>query len=124
MAATRLDAQQAFDTFLETYRAKYPKAVECLQKDRERALGVLRLPGRTLDPLTHDQSDREHVAHRPPAAPQNQRQRHPQGCLSMVYKLMESAAKRWRLLNGSNYLPDVIAGVQFTDGIKRQVAAA
>jgi len=29
----------------------------------------------------------------------------------------ESAAKRWRLLNGSNYLPEVIAGVQFIDGI-------
>ena len=30
-------------------------------------------------------------------------------CLTMVYKLMQSAAKRWRLLNGSNFLPDVIA---------------
>jgi integrase len=42
-------------------------------------------------------------------------------CLTMVYKLLQSAAKRWRLLNGSNYLPDVIAGVQFIDGVKPQV---
>ncbi|HEX4130249.1 MAG TPA: hypothetical protein VHZ24_09410 [Pirellulales bacterium] len=42
----------------------------------------------------------------------------------MVYKLMESAAKHWRLLNGSKLLPDVIAGIQFTDGVKPQVAAA
>jgi hypothetical protein len=43
-------------------------------------------------------------------------------CLATVYKLMQSAAKRWRLLNGSNHLPDVIAGVQIIDGIKPQVA--
>jgi hypothetical protein len=30
---------------------------------------------------------------------------------------MLSASKRWRLLNGSDLLPDVIAGVQFTDGV-------
>ena len=42
----------------------------------------------------------------------------------MVYKLMQSAAKRWRLLNGSNFLPDVISGIQFIDGIKPQEAAA
>ena len=32
MVPTRSAAEQAFDTFLETYRAKYPKAVECLQR--------------------------------------------------------------------------------------------
>lgn len=41
----------------------------------------------------------------------------------MVYKLMESAAKHWRLLNGSQLLSDVIAGVVFTDGVKAQAAA-
>jgi transposase-like protein len=34
MAETRADAEQAFDLFLETYQAKYPKATECLAKDR------------------------------------------------------------------------------------------
>jgi hypothetical protein len=42
----------------------------------------------------------------------------------MVFKLMQSAQKKWRLLNGSQLLPDVIQGVPFTDGIKSQVAAA
>jgi hypothetical protein len=42
----------------------------------------------------------------------------------MVHQLMQSAAKRWRLLNGSNLPPDVIAGLQFTDGVKSQEAAA
>jgi hypothetical protein len=42
----------------------------------------------------------------------------------MVFKLMQSGEKRWRLLNGSNRLPDVIAGVQFKDGIHPKEAAA
>jgi hypothetical protein len=37
---------------------------------------------------------------------------------------MLSAAKKWRLLNGSNLLPDVIAGIQFIDVVKPQEAAA
>jgi putative transposase len=39
-------------------------------------------------------------------------------CLTMVYKLMLSAQKKWRTLNGSAQLPDVIQGVQFIDGQK------
>jgi hypothetical protein len=42
----------------------------------------------------------------------------------MVRRLMLSARKCWRLLNGSKLLPDVIARVRFIDGIKFQEAAA
>ena len=37
----------------------------------------------------------------------------------MVYKLMMSAQKKWRMLNGSDILPDVIRDVQFIDGEKQ-----
>jgi hypothetical protein len=36
----------------------------------------------------------------------------------MVFKLMESAKKGWRKLNGCSLLPDVIQGVKFVDGEK------
>src|ERR1044072_3147617 len=39
MAGTRANADQAFDLFVETYRAKYPKATECLAKDRDSSIG-------------------------------------------------------------------------------------
>jgi putative transposase len=45
-------------------------------------------------------------------------------CLTMVYKLMESASKGWRALNGSKLLPEVIAGVVFIDGVKQEKPAA
>ena len=34
MAQGRADAESAFDRFVATFRAKYPKATECLAKDR------------------------------------------------------------------------------------------
>jgi len=40
----------------------------------------------------------------------------------MVFKLMESASKKWRALNGSTLIADVIAGAVFADGIKKAAA--
>ncbi len=38
MAATREETHRAFDGFISTYRDKYPKATECLEKDRQELL--------------------------------------------------------------------------------------
>jgi len=35
MASTREDAYRAFDLCVDIYQAKYPKATECLSKDRD-----------------------------------------------------------------------------------------
>ena len=124
MADTREAANQAFDSLLETYGAKYPKACECLAKDREELLAFYDFPAehwrhlRTTNPI-------ESVF-----ATVRLRHRRTKGngsrtrCLAMVHQLMLSASKRWRLLNGSELLPDVIQGVQFINGIKSQEVAA
>ena len=124
MAPTKVDADQAFDLFVATYEAKYPKATECLSKDRDVLLTFYDFPAehwihlRTTNPIEST------------FATVRLRHRRTKGngsrlaCLTMVFKLMQSASKRWRLLNGSNLLPDVIQGVKFTDGIKPQQAAA
>ncbi|MFT4619959.1 MAG: putative transposase, partial [Polaromonas sp.] len=44
--------------------------------------------------------------------------------LSMVFKLMMSAKKKWRKLSGTNRLPEVIQRVEFKDGIKQLQNAA
>jgi transposase-like protein len=44
MAETRAQAQHAFDTFLLTYQANYPKATDCLAKDREVLLAFYDFP--------------------------------------------------------------------------------
>jgi putative transposase len=124
MAETRADAEQAFDLFLTTYQAKYPKATECLAKDRRVLLTFYDFPAehwihlRTTNPIEST------------FATVRLRHRRTKGngsrlaCLTMVFKLMQSAAKKWRLLNGSQLWPEVIAGVQFIDGLKPQTAAA
>ena len=118
MADTREHASQAFDLFLETYKAKYPKACECLQKDREVLLAFYDFPAehwvhlRTTNPIEST------------FATVRLRTKKTKGsgsrtaCLTMVFKLMQSAEKKWRLLNGSSLLPDVIQGIQFVDGVK------
>jgi transposase-like protein len=124
MAETRADAEQAFDLFVTTYQAKYPKATECLAKDRVVLLTFYDFPAehwihlRTTNPIEST------------FATVRLRHRRTKGngsrlaCLTMVFKLMQSTAKKWRLLNGCQLLPDVIAGVQFIDGVKPQTAAA
>ncbi len=44
--------------------------------------------------------------------------------LSMVYKLMMSAKKKWRKLDGKNRLPEIISGVEFKDGLPQIQNAA
>jgi putative transposase len=124
MAPTKADADKAFDLFVATYEAKYPKATECLSKDRDVLLTFYHFPAehwihlRTTNPIEST------------FATVRLRHRRTKGngsrlaCLTMVFKLMQSASKRWRLLNGSNLLADVIQGATFTDGIKPQQAAA
>ena len=47
-----------------------------------------------------------------------------QTALAMTYQLMLSAKKKWRKLDGQNRLPNIIQGVEFRDGIKRDFQAA
>jgi putative transposase len=118
MAETKTDALTAFDAFVDTYRTKYEKAVDCLTKDRDVLLAFYDFPAehwthlRTTNPI---ESTFATVRHRTIRS---------KGCLSnktalaMVYKLVDAAQKSWRRLRGYNQLPKVIQGVRFTDGIE------
>jgi len=124
MAPTKADADQAFDLFVATYEAKYAKATECLSKDRDALLTFYDFPAehwihlRTTNPIESTFAT-VRLRHRRTKGSGSRT-----ACLTMVFRLMQSASKRWRQLNGSQLLPDVIAGVQFIDGIKPQVTAA
>jgi transposase-like protein len=122
MAETKAEAAKAFDLFLETFQAKYPKAAECLAKDRHALLTFYDFPAehwvhiRTTNPIEST------------FATVRLRSAKTKGCgsriacLTMVFKLTQSAEESWRSLNGSNLLPDVIQGVRFVDGLQQQAA--
>ena len=103
---------------------KYERAVKKLTKDRDVLLTFYDFPAehwkhiRTTNPI-------ESVF-----ATVRNRTRKTKGCLSrktalsMAFKLMLSAKKKWRKLSGTNRLPEVIQGVEFKDGIKQLQNAA
>jgi len=41
---TKAQTNKAFDGFLQTYEAKYPKVADCLRKDREAFLAFYQFP--------------------------------------------------------------------------------
>jgi transposase-like protein len=118
MAATRDDAVQAMEKFAATYQAKYPKAVECLLKDRQELLAFYDFPAehwqhlRTSNPIESTFATVRLRTSKTKGAGSRT------ACLAMAFKLVESAQNHWRKLNGSVLLPDVIAGVIFKDGTK------
>ena len=124
MAETKAEAQMAFDFFIQAYGVKYDRAVERLIKDRERLLAFYDFPAehwkhiRTTNPIEST------------FATVRLRTVKTKGCLSrktalaMVFKLILSARRKWRKLNGSNQLAELIEGVPFKDGIKQIKHAA
>lgn len=126
MASTRESALKAFDAFLALYEAKYPKACECLRKDKEVLFTFYDFPAahwqhiRTTNPI---ESTFATVRHRT---------RQTKGCgsrlatLTMVFKLVTSAQKHWRKLRGYQLIEKVIMGVRFKDGeeVKEQEKVA
>jgi hypothetical protein len=38
----------------------------------------------------------------------------------MMFKLAQSASKRWRKLRGHHHIPDLIRGVKFIGGVNEQ----
>lgn len=116
MAETRTAAYQAYDNCLARFEAKYPRAMECLAKDKESLLAFYDFPA-------------EHWAHLRTTNPIESvfatvrlRTGKTKNCgsrkttLTMAYKLMIIAQKKWRRLRGYRLLADVIQGVKFKDG--------
>ena len=78
MAPTKVDAGKA-STFRGDLRGQISQGDWMPLEGSRRVVDLLRLPGRTLDPLAHDQSDREHVRDGPPAASAHQGERFSHG---------------------------------------------
>ena len=119
MAETRDEAYKAFRLFEQRYGAKYPKATECLVKDKDEMLAFYDFPA-------------EHWAHVRTTNPIESmfatvrlRTNKTKSCgsrkttLAMAFKLMKTAESNWRRLRGFKLLADVIRGVKFQDGIRK-----
>ena len=107
----------AFEVFLQTYEPKYPKAAECLAKDKEALLTFYDFPAehwihiRTTNPIEST------------FATVRLRTAKTRGCVSragivsMLFKLAKSAEQRWLKLRGAELIAKIIQGVQFKNGV-------
>jgi transposase-like protein len=115
-AENRAAAEAALDRFVAKYGPKHDKAAACLAKDRDALLAFYAAPAehwkhvRTTNPIEST------------FATVRLRTERTKGCLSrqtalaMVFKLAKAAERRWRRLDGTERLAQVIAGVRFRDG--------
>jgi transposase-like protein len=122
MAPGIKEAEKNFDVFIDLYGAKYPKATECLGKDRDKLLNFYSYPAehwkhiRTTNPIEST------------FATVRLRTKKVRNCFSsqtvvtMVFQLCRCAEKRWQKINAVKKLAKVIEGVQFVDGIERIAA--
>ena len=113
---SRKHALTTYDRFCELYQARYPKACECLTKDRDVLFTYYNFPAihwlhlRSTNPI---ESTFATVRHRT---------RQTKGCgsvnatMAMVYKLALGAEKSWLRLRGSNLIQLVVDGALFEDG--------
>ena len=117
-APTRKDAKLALEVFREEYGAKYPKAVEKLDKDWKPLTAFYDYPAehwrhlRTTNPIESS------------FATVKLRTRVTKGAgskaaaLAMAHKLLITAQERWRRFNGHELISEVLDGVKFKDGVK------
>ncbi len=123
MADTEQNALKAYDLFIDSFQAKYPRATQCLEKDREKLFTFYKFPAmhwthiRTTNPIEST------------FATVRLRTKRTRGCgsrvatLSMVWKLCLEAEKNWRKLRGYKLIPRVIEGVFCKDGVFKEEAA-
>jgi putative transposase len=123
-AETKEMALKAFDTFTELFSDKYPKATQCLVKDKAVLFTLYDFPQehwqhiRSTNPIESTFSTVRH------------RSRQTKGCgsreatLSMVFKLSREAEKKWRKLNAAPKMALVLRNVKFHNGLETVAQAA
>lgn len=121
-AENKKEALKSFNQFVRLYQDKYPKATECLLRDKDRLFTFYDFPAahwihiRTTNPIEST------------FATVRLRTKRTKGCgsrtatLTMVYKLAKETEKTWKKLKGYNQIPLVLQGINFVDGQMKEAA--
>ena len=124
LAPTREEALKAYELFIASFGDKYPKAVECLVKDKDDLFAFYDFPAahwlhlRTTNPIESTFAT-VRLRHRKTKGNGTRA-----ATLAMVYKLCREAEKGWRKLDGFKFIPLVEAGVKFVNGERSDEAVA
>jgi putative transposase len=121
-AEKRKDAEKEIERFAEEFEAKYPKAVASLRRDQDKLLTFYDFPAE------HWQHIRSTNAIESSFATVRLRTRVTKGAgsrsraLTMAFKLLDMAEKRWRRISSPELANLVAAGVKFVDGVQQKEA--
>jgi len=124
LAPTREEALKAYTLFVESFGDKYPKAVECLVKDKDDLFAFYDFPAlhwlhlRTTNPIESTFAT-VRLRHRRTKGSGTRK-----ATLAMVYKLCREAEQGWRKLDGFKFIPLVEAGIKFINGVQVNGKAA
>jgi transposase-like protein len=118
MAETRQDAETAFAFFLEAYGVKYDKAAACLAKDRDVLLTFYDFPAEHWKHLRSTNPIESTFATVRLRTVKTKSCLNRNTALTMVFKLCQSAQKKWRRLDGPHRIAEIIKGIKFKDGEK------
>ena len=116
-ANTKQNALQAYGQMVDVFDDKYPNAMKCLAKDKDEMLAFYDFPAEHWHHL------RTTNAIESVFSTVRLRSNKVKNCTSeatltaMVFKLAQSAEKRWMKIRGFDQLKNVIKGVNFIDGI-------
>lgn len=119
-AESRAAANKALENCVSRFTAKYPKAMECLSKDKETLLAFYDFPAENWQ---HIRSSNPIESVFATVRLRTEKSKH---CgsrlttLTMAFKLIEVAQKKWHRLRGFKHLADVITGVKFIDGVNQK----
>jgi len=115
-ASTKQQSLKLMEAFAEKFVRDYPRAVECLLKNQDDLLTYFSYPQqhwqsiKTSNPI---ESIFAAVKLRTNAA---KRIKSPRSALFLIFGIITRAQKRWRRINGPNFLEKVIEGVKFENG--------
>ena len=116
LSPTREQAFVAYNSFVSLYEKKFPKACECLVKDKEVLFAFYDFPAehwvhiRTTNPIEST------------FATVRLRTEKTKGCgtrlatLTMVFKLAYETRKTWKKIKGFRLIPKVLKGISFVNG--------
>jgi transposase-like protein len=122
LSENRKSAGRAFDLFIRTFEGKYPKATECLEKDREHLLSFYDFPSHHWKHIRSTNTIESPFATVRLRTDKTRGQGTEKTTHMMVFKLLEQASIRWHKLAGSNIIPMVLAGAIFEDGELKKAA--
>ncbi|MEM6867446.1 MAG: IS256 family transposase [Cyanobacteria bacterium P01_C01_bin.121] len=135
-AETKLDAKEALEQFVKTYRTKYPEATEHLTTQQEALLAFYDFPAEHWPSIRNNSlidsifatlrmntvnslgESLNQVPYR--AIAQDTDLAQPHALSPAAFTLAQSATKQWHRIRGAKYLGDVIEGITFPDGSRSE----